>query len=121
MDVSTIIFYLISLLLVVDGVYALIKGTQLFSSTKEKEQRGKYPTTYEPAHRFFGACIGLAGICFLVYQLAKQFGWFQSSVLLLVGLGIVIVGLVIYFIILKKKPKGEKTKNKGKDISGYGE
>ena len=119
MEVSTIIFYLVSLLLVVDGVYALIKGTQLFSSAKEKEQRDKYPTTYAPAHRFFGVCIGLAGVCFIIYQLAKQFDWFQFPLLLVIGLGIVIVGVVVYFIILKKKPKGTP-KSKGKDISGYG-
>lgn len=122
MDASTIIYYLISLLLVVDGVYALIKGTQLFSSAKEKENRNKYPTTYAPAHRFFGACLLIAGLCFIINQLAKQFSWFDTQILLLIGLGVVIVGVVVYFIILKKRPKGApKDKGKGKGISGYGD
>lgn len=120
MDVQTVIYYLISLLLIVDGVYALIKGTQLFSRAKEKEQRAKYPTTYEPAHRFFGACILIAGICFIVDGLLKKLTKFDSPFLLLGGIAVVIIGLVVYYIILKKKPKGT-SKSKRNDISGYGE
>ena len=110
MEISTIIYILVSLFLIVDGVYSVVKGAPIFPGNNDKVQREKYTNTYNAAHKVFGLGIAIGGICFLVHEASILFSWFDSYALLFVGLAFVIIGLVFYYLVLKGTIKKEPNK-----------
>lgn len=101
MDFSTVIYILVSLFLIVDGIYSAIKGAPIFPGNNDKVQREKYADTYHQAHKVFGLGLAIGGICFLIHGGADLFNWFDSYILLFIGLAFVIIGLIFYYLVLK--------------------
>ena len=99
-----ILFFAISILIVIEGIYAIINGKPLSFSSSTPRSAEKYePNSYKIANKVFGVFTTLAGLVFLVNQLGRVFGWFTTLLPMFIALCVFIVGVIIYFILLKKK------------------
>ena len=121
MSVDVIIFFVVALLLIVEGIYSIINGKPMSTSSSTKKSAEKYePKSYKTANKVFGVFTFLAGLVFFINQLGRVMGWMENLLPSAIALGVFLIGVVVYFILLKKKTTASSGGNHSSgNISGY--
>ncbi len=122
-SVDIIVFFAVSALLMVEGIYSFLNGKPMSSSPSTKKSAEKYePKSYKTANKVLGVFTFLAGLVFFINQLGRVMGWLENLLPSLIALGVFLIGVILYFILLKKKSKSSSSgKHPSGNISGYGD
>ena len=114
MDASSIVFVAVGLVLVFDGIYAAVTGTQYANRNKPIKHE---PTAYRTWVKVSGVCIAIAGVATIAWKFL-----FSSKVsgTLLAVCGIVIaaallIAIISYFVIVKPADRKQKKDSRTTD------